>query len=154
MECILKSAESYEVSCSKNIKITFLVVLLTNLFMLMIVLYRGKNAAYKFIEVIFEEYEHCKKVMKKHFNKNLIMTEEEENFQSSNTCWICEKLIEDDDEKIRDHCHITRKFRGAVHWSCNINLQLTKKVPVIFHNLRGYDSHLIFYELKKFDVKI
>ena len=83
--------------------------------------------------------------MKKHFHKNLIMTEkEEEQFQWSNTCWICEKLIEYDDEKVRDHCHIAGKFRGAVHWSCNINLQLTKKVPVIFHNLRGYDSHLIF----------
>ena len=82
------------------------------------------------------------------------MTEEEEKeFQSSNTCWICEKLIGDDDEKVRDHCHITGKFRGAAHWSCNINLQLTKKVPIIFHNLKGYNS-LIFYVLKKFDVKI
>ena len=53
-----------------------------------------------------------------------------------------------------DHCHITGKFIGAAHWSCNIILQLTKKVPVIFHNLRGYDSHLIFDELKNFDVKI
>ena len=83
------------------------------------------------------------------------MTEnEEEQFQSSNTCWICEKPIDDDDEKVRDHCHITGKFRGATHWSCNINLQLTKKVPVIFLNLRGYDSHLIFNELKNFDVKV
>ena len=91
--------------------------------------------------------------MKKHFNKNLIMSEkEEENFQSSNMCWICEKLIED--EKVRDHCHVTGKFRGAAHWSCNINLQLTKKVSVIFHNFRGYDSHLIFYELENFDAKI
>ena len=64
--------------------------------------------------------------MKKHFNKNLIMSEEEEQFQSSNTCWICEKLIDDDDEKVRDHCHVTSKFRGAAHWSYNINLQLTK----------------------------
>ena len=92
--------------------------------------------------------------MKKQVNKNLIMSEEEEQFQSSNTCWICEKLIDNDDEKVRDHCHVTGKFRGAVHWSCNINVQLTKKVPAIFHNLRGYDSHLIFDELKNFDVKI
>ena len=53
-----------------------------------------------------------------------------------------------------DHCHITRKYRGTGHWSCNINLQLTKKVPVIFYNLRVYDSRLIFDELNKFDAKI
>ena len=93
--------------------------------------------------------------MKKHFSKNLIMSEEEkEEFQSSKTCWICEKLVDNDDERVRDHCHVTGKFRDAAHWSCNKNLQLTKKVPVIFHNLRGYDSHLIFNELDKFDVKI
>ena len=93
--------------------------------------------------------------MKKRFNKNLIMSEVEKQFQSSNTCWICEKLIDNDDEKVRDHCHITGKFRGAAHWNCNINFQLTKKVPVIFHNLRGYDNHyLIFCVLNKFDVNI
>ena len=60
--------------------------------------------------------------MRKHFNKNVIMSEAEEQVQSSNTCWICEKLIDNDNEKVRDHCHITGKFRGATHWSCNINL--------------------------------
>ena len=85
----------------------------------LIVVYRCKNAAYKFIEAILKEYEYCKKVMKKRFNKNLIMNKEEEQFQSSNTCWICGKLIEDDDEKVIDHCHISVKFTGAAHWSCN-----------------------------------
>ena len=93
--------------------------------------------------------------MKKNFNKNLVMTEEEEHlFQQSNNCWICKKLIDNEDEKVRDHCHITGKFRGSAHWDCNINFQLTKKIPVIFHNLKGYDSHLIFSELNKFDIKI
>ena len=93
--------------------------------------------------------------MKKHFNKNLVMTEEEEHlFQQSNNCWICKNLIDNDDGKVRDHCHITGKFRGAVHWDCNINFQLTKKLPVIFHNLKGYDSHLIFSKLNKFNLNI
>ena len=83
------------------------------------------------------------------------MSEEEEHlFQQSSSCWICKKLIDNDEEKVRDHCHVTGKFRGAAHRNCNVNFQLTKKVPVIFHNLRGYDSHLIFCELNKFDVKI
>ena len=120
-----------------------------------IVVFRGENAAYEFIKAILKEFEYCKKVMKKHFNKNLIMSEEEEHlFQQSNSCWICKKLIDNDDEKVRDHCHVTGKFRGAAHWDCNINFQLTKKVPVIFHNLKGYDSHLIFDEPKNFEVKI
>ena len=119
-----------------------------------IAVFGDENVAYEFVKAILKEYEYCKKIMKKHFNKNLIMSEEEEQFQSSNTCWICEKLTDDNNENVRDHCHTTGKFRCAAYWTCNINLQLTKKVPVIFHNLRGYDSHLIFCELNKFDVKI
>ena len=91
--------------------------------------------------------------MKKHFNKNLIMSvDEEEEFEKSEICWICGKLI--DDNKVRNDCHITGKYRGAAHWSCNINLKTSKKLPVIFHNLRGYDSHLIFKELSKFNCNI
>ena len=79
--------------------------------------------------------------MKKYFNKNLIMSEEEEHlFQQSNSCWICKKLIDHDNEKVIDHCHVTGKFRSAFHWSCNKDFQLNKKIPLIFYNLRGYDS--------------
>ena len=120
-----------------------------------IVVFRGENVAYEFIKAILKEYEYYKKVMKKHFNKNFIISQEKKHLsQQSNSCWIYEKLIDSDEEKVRDHCHVTGKFAGAAHWSCNINLQLTKKVSVIFKNLRGYDSHLIFSELNKFDVKI
>ena len=83
------------------------------------------------------------------------MSEEEEHlFQQSNSCWICKNIINDGNEKVRDHCHITSKFRGATHQSCNLNFQLTKRIPVIFHNLKGYDSHLIFSVLHKFNLKI
>ena len=118
-------------------------------------MYRGKNAAYKFIEAVLEEYDYCKRIMKKHFNKNLVMSaKEEERFQLAISCWICNKLFDVGDEKVRDHCHVTGKFRGAAHFSCNANCKLSKKVPVIFHNLRGHDSHLIIKEMGKFDVKV
>ena len=55
---------------------------------------------------------------------------------------------------MRDDCHITGKYRGSAHRSCNIKFKLTKKVPVIFHNLRGYYRHLIIKEIGKFDAKV
>ena len=55
------------------------------------------------------------------------MTEEGENlFQKNNNCWICKKVIYNDEEKVIDHCHVTGKFRGAAHESCNLNFKLTK----------------------------
>ena len=61
-----------------------------------------------------------KKVIKRHFNKNLFMSEEEEQFQSSNICWNCEKVIVMMMKKIRDQYHITQTIRAATHWSCKI----------------------------------
>ena len=116
MKVLAQKKYKDHVPCSFAYKL----VCVDNKFSKPIVFYRCENAAYKFIEAILKEYEYCQKVMKKHFNKNLIMIEkEEEYFQSSNTCWICKKLVED--EKVRDHCHMTGKFRGAAHWSYNIN---------------------------------
>ena len=163
-ECLLKNCDlkvdndcfSYTKKYQDHIPCSFAykVVYVDNKFSKDVVLYRGKNAVLKFIECILGEYEYCMSVMKKHFNKNLIMAaEENEEFERSSTCWICDGLI-DFDDKVRDHCHITGKYRGSAHWSCNINLKISKKVPVIFHNLRGYDSHLIFKELNKFDCRV
>ena len=118
-------------------------------------MYRGKNAVFNFIRSIFREHGYCRGVINKHFNKNLLMSaDENENFERTNICWICGKLIDPNDNKVRDHCHITGKYRGAAHWSCNINLKISKNVSVIFHNLKGYDSHLIFEELNKFDYRV
>ena len=117
-------------------------------------LYRGKNEIYRSIQCIFREYDYCRRVMKKHFNKNLVITaEQNEEFERSNICWICVILLELND-KVRDHCHVTGKYRDAAHWSCNVNLKISQKAPAIFPNLREYDSHLIFGELSKFNCKV
>ena len=123
LSVIYKALKIIKVFTQKHIKITFLVykfVCVDDEFTKLIVVYRGENAADEFIKAILKECQYCKKVLNKHFNKHLIMIEEEEGqFQSSNTCWICEKLTDDDDEKIRDHCHITGKFRSPVLWRRN-----------------------------------
>ena len=114
-------------------------------------LYRGEKAVYKFMENILEEVKYCKKVMKKHFNKPLIMTElDEQEFEKATTCHICDKKYTEKDIRVRDHCHITGKFRGSAHQECNLKLRINPKeikIPVIFHNLRGYDSHFIMQEI-------
>ena len=104
-ECNLKRVESYEGFYSKKYQdyvpcsFPYKLVCVGDKFTKSIVVFRGENAAYEFIKVILKEYEYCKKVTKKHFNKNLIMSEDEEE-QLSNICWIYEKLIDNDDEKV------------------------------------------------------
>ena len=102
-ECNLKNVKCYEGTYTKKYhehvpcSYAYKVVCIDDRFSKSIVVFRGKNAAYEFIKAILKEYQYCKKVMNKHFNKNLIMSEEEEKqFQSSNTCWIYEKLIGND----------------------------------------------------------
>ena len=104
------------------------VVCVDNKYSKKIVLYRGRNAVNKFIKSILNEYNYCRKIMKKHFNKNLVMSaEENERFEMANICWICGRLIENYDNKVRDHCHITGKYRGGAHYLCKINLRILFK---------------------------
>ena len=52
--------------------------------------------------------------MKKHFKKELLMTKKDhEDFENSAKCWICDNVDFDGDVKVRDHCHIARKYRGV-----------------------------------------
>ena len=97
------------------------------------------------------EVQDCQKAIKENFNKPLNLTKvEEKEFQKSTHCHICNRKYGKDDVPVRDHCHITGKYRGSAHDSCNLKLQISAekiKIPVIFHNLKGYDSHLIMQEI-------
>ena len=114
-------------------------------------IYRGEKAVYTFLEYMLDEVKYCKKVIKKEFNKPLKMTKEDEKeFKKAKECHICNIKYNDDDIKVRDHCHITGKYRGSAHQECNLQLRVNPeevKIPVIFHNLRGYDSHFIMQEI-------
>ena len=116
-----------------------------------ICIYRGENAVYKFMEKMLEEVEYCKAVVKKRFNKPLVMTEDDEQcFRTMDGCHICGEKYVEKDVRVRDHCHVTGKFRGSAHQECNLKLRIKPeniKIPVIFHNLRGYDSHFIMQQI-------
>ena len=84
----------------------------------------------------------------KNTKKDIIMTEEdEEDFRNDNICRFCEKEIITD--KVRDHCHLTGKYRGPAHSKCNINVTQKRSnfIPYIFHNFSNYDSNILFKKL-------
>lgn len=73
--------------------------------------------------------------------------EEEEEFQTALFCHIRELLFQEGDERVRNHSHLTGKFRSATHKGCNLNSKDWQAIPVIFHNLSGYDAHYLINDL-------
>ena len=87
-----------------------------------------------------DEYDCC---------QNCRLSFEAISYENIIRCEQCLKKVQNRPKKVRDHCHITGKYRGAAHDTCNLNFQITDKIPVIFHNLRGYDSHFIMQEISE-----
>ena len=78
--------------------------------------------------------------------KMIITAEEEEEFKQASNCWICHKKLNLED-RVRDHCHYTGRYRGAAHNICNLKYSKPNNISVFFHNLTGYDSHLFIKKL-------
>ena len=71
-------------------------------------------------------------------------------YESQHDCYACGEEFDDEDvnkRKVRDHCHYTGKYRGALHSKCNLRLKRTRTIPVFFHNMTGYDCHLFVKRL-------
>ena len=86
--------------------------------------------------------------MEKHFKKELVMAKKDnEDFENSTKCCICDNDYIDNDVKVRDHCHITGKYRGSAQGEFNVNVILNHKISVVFWNLKNYDPHIIMNEL-------
>ena len=115
----------------------------------------SEDAVYNFVKSMIEESKCCTDIMKKHFSKELEMTkEEDEDLENPGKCWICDNVYVDGDVKVRDHYHITGKYRDSPHRDFNIKVKLNHRITIVFHNLKNYDSHLTMQEIGKFDFKI
>ena len=99
------------------------------------------------IDVFINWLEEDVKIISELGNKEMIITpEEQEQFNQASNCWICEKLLNLDD-RVRDHCHFTGRYRGAACNRCNLKYRKPNNISVFFHNLAGYDSHLFIKKL-------
>ena len=84
--------------------------------------------------------------------KEIIFTEKDKKqFNMASYCWICGEELGND--RVRDHCHFTGRYRGPAHNSCNLKYRKPKSISVFFHNLSGYDSHLFIKKLGSPDKK-
>ena len=93
--------------------------------------YLGQDAVYNLVNSMIKVSKYCSDVMKKHFNKELVMTKNDnEDFENSTKCWICDNVYFDGDVKVRDHCHTTGKYRGSAYRNRNINVNLNHKTPL------------------------
>ena len=115
------------------------------------VVYRGPDVAEKFVHCMLQEMEEIESVFK-HVEPMVMTKDDWRLFHKASRCHICGKDLGAD--KVRDHDHITGRFRGAAHNECNLNYKFTGKIPVVFHDLRGYDSHLIMSAIGTADKKI
>ena len=103
---------------------------------------------------MLSEVKDCQRIVREQFQKPLVMTEKNErDFQNSTKCHICARKFNEQKpskQKVRDHCHITGKYRGAAHSDCNLKWAISAEkleIPVIFHNLKGYDCHFIMQNI-------
>ena len=75
-------------------------------------------------------------------------------YNHATKCHICFKPFKEDNMKVRDHCHYSSIYRGAAHSRCNLQDKIPYYIPVVFHNLAGYDAHMFIKELAKHGSKI
>ena len=99
------------------------------------------------IDVFINWLEEDVKIISELGNEKMIITkEEQEQFNQASNCWICKKKLNLDD-RVRDHCHYTGRYRGPACNICNLKYRKPNNISVFFHNLTGYDSHLFIKKL-------
>ena len=110
------------------------------------VVYRGSDCVDQFLSALLQEEQRISEILKTVVP--MIITEEQRQaFRTARDCHICGDLLGAD--RVMDHDHLTGMYRGPAHNECNLNYKFSGNIPVVLHNLRGYDSHLIMQGLGK-----
>ena len=109
-------------------------------------IYKGKDCVKKFCDhVKGEAYRLYHAFPEK--TMDLLTKKQWEKYKKASRCHICFKPFTQDSMKVRDHCHYTGRYRGPAHRNCNLMYKIPSYIPVVFHNLSGYDAHLFIRDL-------
>ena len=109
---------------------------------------RGKDCVEKFCDHIKQEA-HRLYHMFPEKPMDPLTKKQWKQYEKASRCHICFKPFNSKDPKVRDHCHYTGHHRGPAHSLCNLKYRIPSYIPVVFHNLSGYDAHLFIKELGK-----
>lgn len=112
--------------------------------------YRGPHCPEWFANELKNIAEDVDKIHENVIPMDELTTKQKDDFKKASRCWICQKLFipkGDSKKKVRDHCHLTGRYRGPAHNDCNLNFKNSRTINVVFHNLTNYDGHLIIKDL-------
>ena len=112
-------------------------------------LYRGKDCVKKFCNHIIGETRRLYKSFPEH-PMSPLTSNQNERYKKSKRCHICSRPFTLKEPKVRDHCHYTGNYGGAAHRNCNLQYKIPSYIPIVFHNLAGYDAYLFIRELAAF----
>ena len=109
-------------------------------------LYRGKDCVKKFCDHVIGEAHRLYHTFPERPMKPLT-SNQNERYKKSKRCHICFRPFTEKNPKVRDPCHYTGNYRGTAHKNCNLQYKIPSYIPIVFHNLAGYDAHLFIREL-------
>lgn len=112
------------------------------------VTYRGADCVEIFIKWLFHDIQNIHNILSENNQMKPMTNDQKHDYENATKCHICNQFLFGD--KVRDHDHITSEYRGAAHSHCNLRYKVCAFIPVVFHNLAGYDCHLFIKELAKY----
>jgi hypothetical protein len=114
--------------------------------------YVGANCMDKFFEHISYECERFRKILSR--PRDMVMNDVDwENFHQAQQCFMCHISFDlPQVVKVRDHDHISGRYRFALCSRCNLTYaQQSRKIHIFFHGLSNYDHHFIISNLHKIE---
>ena len=109
--------------------------------------FRGERCVTWFVEELFDLAHRAKQVFLENMAMPTFTPNDLHEFLNATHCHICKGRFHHEEQRVRDHCHLTGRYRGPAHSRCNLHYKNAFVIPIFFHNLTGYDAHFIINDV-------